>query len=223
MLRTICILAAFSCFAFLCSCQKEADINTPPPTTDTTTANGSYMPITAGTYWVYKDSGFSNSYDTSTVLGEDTVINNINFTKVHTVSAIEDNYGFYGIKDHNYYLHANESGFTVTMLILNDTMSVGNTWVYDMGTINNVPTRGTGTIVEKLKTFTVQGETYSDVIHTQYVMAFNIMGAYTDIATYHFYFAKGKGVIKVNSNITDFTGGGNDVIASQDLIDYSIK
>src|SRR5690242_3029961 len=111
MLRTICLLTAVYCLAFLCSCQKDTELDV-PPVTDTTTASGSYMPITEGTFWVYKDSGFSNSYDTSTVVGEDTVINNISFTKVHTVSAIEDNYGFYGIKDHNYYLNANENGLT---------------------------------------------------------------------------------------------------------------
>jgi len=157
------------------------------------------------------------------VLGEDTVINSIPFTKVHTVSATQDTFGFYGIKDHNYYLNAEQSGITVTMQILNDTMSVGNSWVYDMGTINGVPARGTGTIVEKLNTFTVQGETYSNVIHTQFVIAFNLLGNFTDFATYNFYFAKGKGIIKVNSNVTDITGGGNNLTVAQDLIDYSIK
>jgi hypothetical protein len=222
MLRTISILTALYCLAFLCSCQKDADTNTPPPITDTTTANVSYMPITEGTYWVYKDSGLSNSYDTTTILAEDTVMNGITFTKVHTVSAIADTFGFYGIKDHNYYLNAEESGITVTMLVLNDTMSVGNSWVYDMGTINNVPARGTGTIVEKLNAFTVQGETYPDVIHSRYVIALNFFGNYIDFATYDFYFAKGKGLIKLKSTVVD-TGSGIDLTLTQDLIDYNIK
>src|SRR6059058_3797378 len=70
MLRTTgVILAAFYCLIFLCSCQKDSDTNT-PPITDTTTAGESYMPLTEGTYWVYRDSA-SNGYDTATVLGED--------------------------------------------------------------------------------------------------------------------------------------------------------
>jgi len=221
MLRTISILTAIYCLAFLCSCQKDSTTDI-PPVTDTSTTSGSYLPLTEGTYWIFKDSA-TNGYDTVTVLGEDTVINSIPFTKVHTVSATQDTFGFYGIKDHNYYLNAEQSGITVTMQILNDTMSVGNSWVYDMGTINGVPARGTGTIVEKLNTFTVQGETYSNVIHTQFVIAFNLLGNFTDFATYNFYFAKGKGIIKVNSNVTDITGGGNNLTVAQDLIDYSIK
>ena len=40
MLRTICILAAFYCLAFLCSCQKEYDPGTGTPPTNDSTATG---------------------------------------------------------------------------------------------------------------------------------------------------------------------------------------
>lgn len=221
MLRTICLLAAFFCLAFLCSCQKDT-LSENPPVTDTTPASQGYMPLTAGTYWVYKDSATSG-YDTATVLNETLVQNNITFTKVHLVSSTEDTVSYYGVKDHNYYLYGEQSGVTLTMLVLNDTASVGSSWVYDMGTINGLPARGTGTVVEKLNTYTVQGETFSDVIHSQYVIAFNLLGTFTDFATYDFYFAKGKGIIKIKADIMDITGAGNNETAVQDLVDYSIK
>jgi len=223
MIKTIGIVAALYCLTVLCSCQKEVDPFTDTPDTDSTSASEGYMPLTTGTFWVYKDSGFSNSYDTTTVLEEDTMINNITFTKVHTVSAIEDNDVYYAIKDHNYYLNAEENGINVTMLVLNDTASVGNSWMYDMGNINGIPGKGTGTIVEKLATYTVQGETYTDVIHTQYVMSYNLLGTYTDFATYNFYFAKGKGIIRIKSVLEDVLGTGDGLTATQELIDYGIK
>ncbi|TKK67384.1 hypothetical protein FC093_13865 [Ilyomonas limi] len=223
MMKTLGIVAALYCLAILCSCQKEVESHTDIPVTDTTAAGEGYMPLTAGTYWVYKDSGFSNAYDTSTVLDEDTIINTITFTKVHTVSAIGDNDAYYAIKDHKYYFSIEEDSIPVTMLVLNDTASVGSSWEYDMGAINGVPTRGTGTTVEKLATFTVQGKTYAEVIHTQYVLAFNFLGTYTDFATYDFYFAKGIGVVRSKVAISDVLGTGDGITATQELIDYSIK
>src|SRR4051812_2992977 len=202
-MRTICILAAFYCLAFLCSCQKDSTDN--PPITDTTsTGDAGYIPLTAGTYWVYRDSATS-AIDTATVLSDKITQNNIEYTKVHLVSSTDTTDSYYGIKDHNYYLYGEQMGITLTMLVLNDTASVGYSWVYDMGTINSLPAKGTGTVVEKLTTYTVQGETFSDVIHTRYVIALNILGTNTDFAFYDFYFAKGKGIIRVSANIIDIT------------------
>jgi hypothetical protein len=221
MLKTIMTVAAFYCLAVLCSCQKEVSPVTDPPT-DTTATSESYIPLSAGTFWVYKDSA-NSTYDTATVLSEKWLHDDINFTKVELASATDTSSSYYGIKDHNYYLYGEQNGITLTMLVLNDTTSVGNGWVYDMGTINGVPARGTGTVMEKNITYTEQGETYDSVIHTQYVLAYNIVGTYTDFATYDFYFAKGVGVIKVQSSLTDITGGGNNMLATQDLVDYDVK
>ena len=223
MMKAICIVAALYCLTVLCSCQKDVNSSNTPPITDSGTINGNYMPLTSGTYWIYKDSGFSDTYDTTTVLDTDTTINNMTFKKVHIVSAVDDSYGYYAIDNHNYYFNVTQSGINVTMLVLNDTASVGNSWVYDMGTINSIPARGTGTIVEKLDTYSVQGQTYSDVIHSQYVIAYNLLGTYTNFATYDFYFAKGKGIVRIKSVVLDLLGTGSNVESTQELVDYSIK
>src|SRR4051794_13890020 len=101
MLRTLCMLAAFYCLAFLCSCNKDSNNN--PPTTDSTAAGGNYIPLTAGTYWVYKDSA-TNVYDTATVLSDKVMQNNISFTKVQLVNSTDTTYTYYAIQDHNYYI-----------------------------------------------------------------------------------------------------------------------
>src|SRR3954466_16336863 len=99
MLRTVCILAALYCVTILYSCQKNDSNN--PPITDTTGSVG-YIPLTAGTFWVYKDST-TGRYDTATVLSDKVMQNNINFTKVQLVSSTDTSYTYYAIQNHDYY------------------------------------------------------------------------------------------------------------------------
>jgi hypothetical protein len=219
MLRTVCILVALYCLAFLCSCNKDSSN---PPVGDPVGGGVGYIPLTAGTFWVYQDS-VTSEYDTATVLSDQVTQNNITYTKVSLISATDTSYSYYGIKDHNYYLNGEQSGMTLTMLVLNDTASVGYSWVDNMGTVNGAQVKGTGTIIEKLNTFTVQSVAFSDVIHTRYVLSANLVGTNADVATYDFYFAKGKGIIKIHANITDILGGGNNIVTAQDLVNYSIK
>lgn len=221
MFRSVCIVAAFFCFLLLCSCQKEiAIINENPLDTTSLPSGDSYIPLTTGTFWIYKDSATGGN-DTATVLADERLQNNITFRKVSITGGTEDQYTYYGVLDHNYYISGEENGIELTMLVLNDLTEVGGTWVYDMGMINNIPARGTGTILEKGISLNVQGRNYEDVIHSRYIMAYNLLGTYVDFAEYHFYFAKGVGVIKVHSSISD--GMGNDMVSSQELVNYSVK
>lgn len=221
MLKAICVLAAFSCLAILCGCQKEVDPVVDPPTgTDTIPTSESYLPLTAGTFWLYSDSA-TGEQDSATVLSEELVQNNIHYKKVKLGSDADETFSYYGILDHNYYIYGEIDTITATMLVLNDEMNVGGSWTYDMGMIGNVPARGTGTIVEKGISYIVQGATYQNVIHTRYVIALNFLGAYVDFATYDFYFAKGIGIIKVQSSMADSSGGSE--MSAQDLVDYTIK
>ncbi len=221
MLRVIGIVTAFVCLAVWSSCQKEiASVIDTPLDNDTITTSESYIPLTESTFWVYQDSA-TNRLDTATVLGEVLVHDNINYKKVRVVSDGQEDYSYYGIKDHNYYLYGEESGITATMLVLNDLAEVGSSWVYDMGMINNLPARGTGIVVEKNITYTVAGKTYQNVIHTRYVIAYNILNSYVDVATYEFYFAQGIGIIKVQSSVTD--GANSMQVATRNLVDYTVK
>jgi hypothetical protein len=225
MLKTIFTIAALYCITVLCGCQKEiASSGEIPPDTDTTPSSESYIPLSVGTFWVYEDSA-TGSTDTATVLSDEWVHDNITFKKVKITSSgsADESYSYYGIREHNYYIYGEENGINITMLILNDLAEAGSTWVYDMGLINGVPAKGTGTIVEKNITYTVAGETYQNVIRTQYVMSYNLMGTFVDFATYDFYFAKGKGIIKVKSVLADVTGVGSEIIATRNLVDYSVK
>jgi hypothetical protein len=224
MLRTFCLLAVSYCVAFLCSCNKDSNDN--PPTTDSTASGEEYIPLSAGTYWVYKDSA-SNEFDTATVLNDKVTQNNISFTKVQLVSSTDTSYKYYAIQDHNYYINDELNGIAFTIRALIDTANVGASWVdninVNVGSGNTVQAKGTGTIVEKLNTFTVQGQAFSDIIHTRYVLSVNMLGTNVNIATYDFYFAKGKGIIKIKANITATVLGGGNTTSTQDLVNYSVK
>jgi hypothetical protein len=221
MLKTILVLSAFYCLAVLCGCQKEVEsVVTPGDSTDTIPTSESYLPLTAGTFWVYNDSATSEQ-DSAVVLNEELVQNNIHYKKVKLGSDADGTFSYYGILDHNYYIYGQIDTLTGTMLVLNDELNAGGSWTYDMGMIGNVPARGTGTIAEKGISYTVQGTTYQNVIHTRYVISFNLLGTYVDFATYEFYFAKGIGIIKVQSSMADSSGGTET--SAQDLVDYTIE
>ena len=238
MLKPFLSIICLYCLVIFSSCQKELDpidatgtdstgidttgIDTTGTDTATAPLSDTYFPLTKNSYWIYADSGYANSDVTETVMGEQVVQNGITFEKVHVKSALQDDDSYVGIKDHFYYIQDEAAGYTVTMQLLNDAKAVGGTWEYDMGVINNVPTKGTGKILQKDIAFTVQGKTFQHVIETEYVMTYNFAGTQLNLATYHYWFAKGVGLIKNESLLTDLTG--QLVISSKlELKSYSIK
>ena len=104
MLKTLLSALVLFCLAAFCSCQKEiASINETPLDTTQLPASESYIPLTDSTWWVYKDSA-TGEYDTATVLSETWLHDNVNYKKVHIVSASDSSYSYYGIKDNNIYI-----------------------------------------------------------------------------------------------------------------------
>ncbi len=226
MLKNLFTPFVICCTIIVSSCQKEADLTIVPPVTDTTgiPLSETYLPLTRGTFWIYADSGFSNSNDTITMIGEkDTIINTIPYSKVHNHSAIADNDSYYGLQSHNYYLYGEQNGVQVTMLMLNDTTSIGNGWVFDMGLVNGLPGRGIGKMIEKNISYTVKGKVYNNVIHDKYTIQYNLLGSFTDFGSYDFYFAKGIGLIYIISSVPTSIGGTDGIYSKQELINYSIK
>ena len=232
MVKTLFTLFSLAGILLLCSCQKEVAFIGDPAVTDTAgnidttgmSLSDNYLPVTTGTFWIYADSGFSNSNDTVTMVGEqDTIINTISYKKVHSHSAILDDDSYYGQKSHSYYLYGEQNGVQVTMLMLNDTTSVGNGWVFDMGLVNGLPGRGTGKIIEKDISFMVKGKIYNNVIHDKYTISYNLLGSFIDFGNYDFYFAKGIGLIKIISSVPATLGGADGINSKQELINYSIK
>lgn len=220
MMKIFATIIALFCIAVLSSCQKD-ETTAPEPPIDSIPENQSYLPLTQGTFWVYKDSATAVT-DTATVLNDELIQDSITFKKVQLGNTSGIGFSYYGVLGHNYYLRGEQMGISVTLQVLNDSLAAGSSWTNDMGTISGVPVRGKGTIIEKDITYTVQGTTYQNVIHSQYVLSYKFLGTYLNFATYDFYFAKGIGIVKMQSSIADNTGSISKV-SSEDLIGYTIK
>lgn len=221
----------------LASCQKEYEpfLNSPiidstgtdttgtdTTGTDTSTLSSSYMPLSVGSVWTYKDSGALNTTYTVTVLMDSVIKDGVTYRKLHSVSPVSETDSYYGIKNHNLYFNGNGAAtdLEITMLVLNDTASVGGMWSYDMGLINGIPAIQSGKILEKDISIVVAGKTYNNVVHSQATITYIFETGNIDAGVYDFWFAKGIGPIKSTSAV-DFLG----VIAASktDLLSYSIK
>lgn len=212
----------------LASCQKELSVDTPgsgnPPTGGGGTAADTYQPITKGSFWKYKDSALTGQTTLMTATGNTKTIGGKNYhviTSETTGQPATEGYFYvakplYGIRsDVN-----NGIATTIEFIHLNDTASVGYTWTDNMPPVNGLAARFIGTVAERNISKTVAGKNYTNVIHTQLNLEYElpILG-WTNFAVYDYYTAKGVGIIRIETTLTF----GASLRTVSDLIDYSIK
>lgn len=190
----------------------------------------SYQPTTANSYWHYKETGDVIAESTVTATGQKSTINGIDYYVFNTTSPQQPGtmQSYMGVKDHNYYNLAAGSNagvsFDLNFLYLNDAEAVGYTWDNNAGQGNGFTASTPGKIMEKGISLTVNGKTYTNVIHTQGNLIYVIPGfGSLNSATYDYYVAKGVGIIRVLSAVGDATITGTTLHSTTDLIDYSIK
>ena len=208
------------------SCQKEVDGELPGD--DDVPAADSYLPLTKGTTWKYKETGFSNTEYTMTVTDRKQTVNNINFTVVTSDFSGTVTEGLMAQKGANYYI--NQSGnspntgasFDFTMLFLNDKEAAGYTWDFNGGQGGGFTAKIPGKIIGRGLSMTVAGKNYTDVIHTQLTMSYDIpMIGTVDAMIYDYYVAKGVGIIRIESETPPAIPV--PVSSVVELQDYSIK
>lgn len=220
----LCLLGLLSAL-FISSCKisepvfPESNFGNAPSTADT------YQPVTKGSFWKYQ-AIVGNIQDTSTntITGATATFNNKNYYVTNSVShAAGSNNGYYYAADHKYMLRSSTiaSGITLEFYYLNDTMAVNHTWtapLSDNGLVNGVPGRVVGKVMEKGINKTVGGKAFSNVIHTQIDLQYDLLGTgFQSITLYDYYVAKGIGIIKIETSAMGV------LVGSSDLIDYSIK
>jgi len=228
-MKKIFVFLALSCI--LVSCQKEINFDSPSSggsgSGGGTGANGSYQPITKGSYWKYHDSQTNSDY-TLTLTGEKRTINGIDFAVFTSTPASAGAEGMFGIHGHDLYLSVkgaipgSTDGINLNFLYANDTASVGYTWDNTAGQANGFTAYTPGKILEKGISLTVAGKNYSNVIHTQIVLQYDlpVLGL-VNASTYDYYVAKNIGIVRiVTIGDPNFSPGLNE---TTDLIDYSIK
>lgn len=199
-------------------CQKSVSDSGGGGSTDS-----SFLPLTANSYWKYKDSAYSSDVTTETVLGKTTSINGMDYNKVLLQSGSSYDTAYFAKSGAQYfnYVHTSVSGSEVNLeiLFLNDTASVGYDWSQNAGYVNSYPAKCLGQVVEKNITMNVEGKSYTNVIHTQVALQYNITGTYETFAYYNYFVAKGIGIIKISTVIDIF---GTSLKTASNLFEYRI-
>ena len=211
----------------LVSCQKEMSVEPPGGGNPTGGGGGTipdtYQPVTKGSFWKYKDSALTGLTTLMTATGNQKTISGKTyhvFTTETTGQPAGEQYFYvakpvYGMRiDLN-----NGTVSTIEFIHLNDTASIGFTWTDNMAPVNGLAARFIGTIMERNISKTVAGKNFTNVMHTQLNLEYEIpfMG-WTNFAVYDYYIAKGVGIIRIET-FSAIAG----VTTVSDLIDYSIK
>ncbi|AXY75006.1 hypothetical protein D3H65_13875 [Paraflavitalea soli] len=225
------------------SCGKEISTETngagtaPGPGPGTggsgTPVTGTYQPFSKNSYWKYKQTGAFPGEMTVTSTGQTRTVSGISCGVFNNTSTITNppstGEGLFGIKDHNYYsvikaVSPNTGALLdITFLYMNDTASVNYDWDHVAGTGNGFKIITSGLVLEKGIIMTVEGKTYTDVMHTVVQLQYELPGVgLVPLTDYDYYVAKNIGIIKIKT-IADDPMGGGDIRTEMNLVEYSIK
>jgi hypothetical protein len=197
-------------------CSKSK--NNPSPSSD------SYLPVTSGSTWTYNDVvNGSTSQLTVTMTGATTAFNSKTYYNGTSSSTAKGNStGYFYAANHGYAIRATSAaaGLTIELQMGNDAQAVGYTWTTtpsDNGTVNGVPAQTVNTIKEKNVTKVVNGKTFTNVIHTQVDLQYNLGTGFQSVAIYDFYLAKGVGLIETDTSVS------GSPYELQTITNYTIK
>jgi hypothetical protein len=205
------------CYA---GCKKEAQAgNGAPASAD------SYMPVTVGSSWTYFISTTSNN-DTLTVKMNTTNVTTGGKT-YYTANATSKQSGLAGIyfyeKDHVYATRNfnNYANAILELQLYNDTATINRSWVNfpsDYGTIGNIPVRAINTVEERGETKLFGGKTYTNVVHTEIDIQYDLGSGYETKYIYDYYLAKGIGILGYN-----LRAFGGEFVETEAISNYVVK
>jgi hypothetical protein len=229
--KTLLVISALC--ILLSACQKEATLitqvsNKPlggsPVSTPVVPSGNTYQPVTTGSTWKYVATFGTTVNETSNTITGKTVslLNGKSYYEANGTSSLYGSgIGYYYVSSGTYAQRSNTliNDITVEMTYLDDSKAIGETWtslITDDGLVNGVPGRIVGKVLERNINYTVKGKEYTNVVHTQLDLQYNI-GGFTTYSKYDFFIAKNIGVIEINTSAS-----GKQVATSQ-LVRYSIK
>jgi len=198
---------------------KKSNNNPAPASSD------SYLPVTSGTTWTYLDDvNGSSETNTTKMTGSTATFNGKTYYGMSQVSPSRGTKtGYFYTANHSYALRASSTtinGLTIEIQLGNDQQAAGYIWTTtptDNGVIQGVPARTVNTIKEKGISKKVSGNNYTNVIHTQVSLQYDLGAGYEEYALYDIYLAKGVGMIELDTAIP---GG---YVEKQTLTSYTIK
>jgi hypothetical protein len=174
----------------------------------TASAVYTYLPLTKGTYWMYKIKTDTKIPEASKVkvLGIEKKINGKNYQTVKSVTDESTDTLYYAQQQHDYYLYTNTGTsdadkISMEILFLKDDASVGTSWLEPAGKANGFNLKCYGKIIEKNATITVGDSTYKHVIHSYVEIRKPLLFTYVVVNRQDFYSAKNIGIVKNVSDI----------------------
>ena len=216
--------AALLASLFMVGCSKSGSSPSVTPT------NTDYQPTTAGSSWQFKDSA-SGGISTMTATSNTNVISGTTYVVFNSTSPgsstvtpvyISKQNGFYDFI--GLFSSATTTG-GIDFRYLNDQLAVGGTWNFNAGGFSaggyTIPAVISGKIIEKGITKTVNGVSFSNVIHSQITLKYDYSSFGTgqglvSVGVYDLYAAKGVCFIKTQANLGSY-------VASTSLVSYTIK
>jgi hypothetical protein len=205
----------------LSSCQKQVDNIDEPGEHHGT--SGTYQPVTANSYWIYRDSA-TGTTTTTTMTSETKNINGVPYVMISSITDTETDTGYFGRVGADYYTYQVVLGGTTsgTFLLhyLNDTAAVGSSWEYAAGQANGLDAYVKTTVLGRKLSVTVNGKTFNNVIHTQLELSYDVLGGLTHAGTFDYFIAKDIGIVRIQA-VVNFLGISYDSIS--DCIEYQIK
>jgi hypothetical protein len=189
LIKSAFLLLAVVAFA---SCQKEInpleeDGNPSGGGGTDNPATGSYMPHSKGSYWTYQDSADTDLEYRIMATDQKKTLNGITYYLYEDLDSPDGNV-YYGQQGNDYYLLIEQETIgtesDLHLLYLKGDANVGASWIKEVGAINGIPARISGSIVAKGFEHNWTGILFKDIVQSKVELQYNLLGTWmTTIST----------------------------------------
>ncbi|WP_295794769.1 hypothetical protein [Mucilaginibacter sp.] len=219
MKHTFILIAVVAFFATGCISSK----NDPKPGDGASTSD-SYFPVTSGSTWTYKEEiAGATSSTVIKMTGNTKTFNGKSYYEATSSSTVKGNtLGYFYTANHDFAILQTipNYGINIEIRLGNDTKAAGYSWTTSPtadGYVNGFPAQMINTIKEKGITWVVNGKTFTNVMHTQADLQYDLGSGFMSYSVYDFYLAKGVGMIESDTGIS------GSIYDKETILSYNVK
>ncbi|MCO5950658.1 hypothetical protein [Mucilaginibacter flavidus] len=219
MKHTLFLIAVVAFFASGCISSK----NDPKPGDGASTSD-SYFPVTSGSTWTYKEEiAGATSSTVIKMTGNTKTFNGKSYYEATSSSTVKGNtLGYFYTANHDFSILQTipTYGINIEIHLGNDTKAAGYSWTTSPtadGYVNGFPAQMINTIKEKGITRVVNGKTFTNVMHTQADLQYDLGSGFMSYSVYDFYLAKGVGMIESDTGIS------GSIYDKETILSYNVK
>jgi hypothetical protein len=219
MKRILFLICVAAFFATGCISSK----NDPKPGDGASTSD-SYFPVTSGSTWTYKEEiAGATSSTVIKMTGNTKTFNGKSYYEATSSSTVKGNQlGYFYTANHDFAILQAIPGYGINIEIHlgNDTKVAGYNWTTSPtanGLVNGFPAQMINTIKEKGITWVVNGKTFTNVMHTQADLQYDLGSGFMSYSVYDFYLAKGVGMIESDTGIS------GAIYDKETILSYNVK